>query len=380
MATVGLCMIVKNEAHVITRCLDSVRPLLDFVLIEDTGSTDGTQAVIREWLHANQMSGEVVDVPWRDFAWNRSHALQLLRGHAQVDYALVIDADDQLVVEPGFDAEAFKRDLVEDVLDVEIRHGPIRYQRPHLLRNSLPFVYRGVLHEYIEMPSEARRRALARGYHMAYLSGGARSLDTQKFVRDATVLAQALRSEADPFLRTRYTFYLAQSYRDADQPAQALETYLSRSSMGGWAEEVFVSLYQAAKLRERLGHAAQEVLNTYLMATAAQPDRAEALHGASRYCRVHKRYEQGYWLARRGLGPQPAQGLFVEPWIYDYGLLDELAVNAYWSGRYAESVDACTRLLEVAELPGGMRERVAQNLNFAQKRMQAESALVVSTP
>jgi len=236
-----------------------------------------------------------------------------------------------------------------------------------------------VLHEYIEMPAEVRRRDLARGYHMAYLSGGARSLDTQKFVRDASVLAQALQSETNPFLRTRYTFYLAQSYRDAGQHAQALETYLTRSTMGGWAEEVFVSLYQAAKLREKLGHAAQDVLNTYLLATAAQPARAEALHGASRYCRVHKRYEQGYWLARRGLGPQPEQGLFVEPWIYDFGLLDELAVNAYWSGRYAESRDACTRLLDEGNLPTSMRERILQNRNFAMQRLAEGPAFVVTT-
>jgi len=41
--TIGLSMIVRNEAAVILRCLDSVRPLLDAVVIEDTGSTDGTQ-------------------------------------------------------------------------------------------------------------------------------------------------------------------------------------------------------------------------------------------------------------------------------------------------------------------------------------------------
>ncbi len=45
MPTIGLCMIVKNEAHVITRCLDSVCPLVDHVLIEDTGSTDATRAI-----------------------------------------------------------------------------------------------------------------------------------------------------------------------------------------------------------------------------------------------------------------------------------------------------------------------------------------------
>jgi glycosyltransferase involved in cell wall biosynthesis len=51
MKTISLCMIVKNESHVIERCLNSVKPLLDYVLIVDTGSTDNTIEVIYNWLN-----------------------------------------------------------------------------------------------------------------------------------------------------------------------------------------------------------------------------------------------------------------------------------------------------------------------------------------
>ena len=105
-------MIVKNEAHVILRCLNSVKPLVDYVLIEDTGSTDGTQKLITEWLRRNNIPGAVIDEPWRDFAYNRSHAMTKLREVETVDYALIIDADDRLVTEPGFDPlAAYKADL-----------------------------------------------------------------------------------------------------------------------------------------------------------------------------------------------------------------------------------------------------------------------------
>src|SRR5258708_7311441 len=57
MTTIGLCMIVKNESKVITRCLGSVRPLVDYVMIEDTGSTDGTQQLITDWLERAAMKG-----------------------------------------------------------------------------------------------------------------------------------------------------------------------------------------------------------------------------------------------------------------------------------------------------------------------------------
>jgi glycosyltransferase involved in cell wall biosynthesis len=48
--TIALCMIVRNEAHIIERCLASVLPLIDYVLIVDTGSSDGTQQVVRHYL------------------------------------------------------------------------------------------------------------------------------------------------------------------------------------------------------------------------------------------------------------------------------------------------------------------------------------------
>ena len=92
-----LNMIVKNEALVIRRCLDSVRPIIDHWVIVDTGSTDGTQDIIRE--HLRDLPGELHERPWRNFAHNRSEALELARGRS--DYTLIIDADDTLEIAPG---------------------------------------------------------------------------------------------------------------------------------------------------------------------------------------------------------------------------------------------------------------------------------------
>ena len=103
MKTIALCMIVKNESQLILRCLESVRSIVDYVLIEDTGSIDGTQSIIREYLEHENLPGEVFDEPWRDFSYNRSVALARLREKAQVDYALIIDADDVPICDEGFD-------------------------------------------------------------------------------------------------------------------------------------------------------------------------------------------------------------------------------------------------------------------------------------
>ena len=100
--TVTLCMIVKDEAHVIERCLSSVLPMIDYWVIVDTGSTDGTQQKIKDFFDRNGIKGELHQSTWTDFGTNRSEALAYAQktGH---DYSLMIDADEILVFDPGFD-------------------------------------------------------------------------------------------------------------------------------------------------------------------------------------------------------------------------------------------------------------------------------------
>lgn len=366
--TIGLCMIVKNEAQVILRCLESVRPLLDYVVIEDTGSTDGTQGIIREWLARVGLPGEVVEEPWQNFAYNRTHVLARLRERSEIDYAFMIDADDRIEIDPGLDVAAFKSGLTADFYDVEIHHSSIVHHRPHLYRNALPFTYRGVLHEFVEVPQGQLTRATLAGFHIVIVGGGARSQDTAKFQRDAALLERALETEQDAFLRSRYTFYLAQSFRDFGDKERSLAGYLARSEMGFWDQEVYVALCEAAKLQADIGRPAEEVLATWQRAIDTFPGRAEAFHGASRYCRLTGRNQEGFQIASRGLAlteaPPPA-GLFVEQWVYEYGLLDEYAVNGYWSGHFRECLDASLRILSHPNCPEGQRQRFLDNVKFA---------------
>ena len=371
--TIGLCMIVKNESKVILRCLESVRPIVDYVLVEDTGSTDGTQAIIREWLDRVGLPGEVYDEPWRDFAYNRSHALARLRENKGIDYALIIDADDQLVVEAGFDVAVFKKSLSQDLYNVPLRHGLVHYQVQRLCSNKLDFRYRGVLHEFIEGPQNISSGSVA-GFHTLSGREGARSQDPEKYHKDAALLEKALQTEKDAFLRSRYTFYLARSYRDAGEKEKALDNYLKRATLGYWTEEIFDSLYNAAELLKTMGRPFDEVIAMYLRASDAVTSRAEALHAASRLCRENKKFADGFKYARRGLKiPLPAGGLFVQSWVYDYGLLDELAINAYWTERYQDCLDACQRLLREGKMPSDMHDRVKKNADFARDKLAARA-------
>ena len=197
--TLCLCMIVKNEAGVIRRCLDSVRPIIDSWLVVDTGSTDGTQDIVRAAMA--DLPGELVERPWRDFATNRTESLTLARSWG--DYSLIIDADDTLEIPEGYRLP----DLSDDSYVIDIVFGATSYRRPHVVKASLGWRYRGVLHEYLEC--EAARTTGQLPIVMRIVSDGARRNESETYKRDAQLLEGALTTETDPFLIARYTFYLA---------------------------------------------------------------------------------------------------------------------------------------------------------------------------
>jgi glycosyltransferase involved in cell wall biosynthesis len=369
MKTIGQCMIVKNEAKVIRQCLVSALPLADCFLIVDTGSEDGTQTIIRDFLAEQKIKGIVIDEPWRDFAYNRTFALERLREVDDIDYALIMDADDLIIIDPNFDAGAFKSQMQHDLYDVQIFHGGMTHYRAQICSNKLPFLFKGAIHEYLVAPPGISR-ASAKGFHIQIGSGGARSRNPQKYREDAALLEHTLSRETDPFLISRYTFYLAQSYRDSGERDKALLNYLKRAELGYWREEVYVSLFEAGNLMAALGRPFDEVIATYLRASEFIPTRAEALHAASLYCRNQGRNGEGTEYARRGIELKvPEGGLFIQPWVYDYGMLDEFAVNAFWAGEYRESLDACLKLLTSDRLPTHMLKRIAANASFAADKL-----------
>lgn len=370
---IGLSMIVKDEAASIVRCLDSVKPFIDYVLIEDTGSTDGTQRIILEWLCNNGVDGSVINEPWKDFAYNRTHALEKMRAVEDIDFVMVIDADDCLVVEDGFNLCELKNIIrTADAWNIKIKYGGIEYSRAQLFSNKLPFSYRGVIHEYLEVPKKSVINSITGGIHMVASCTGSRSKDAKKYESDATILIEALQSETDEHLRMRYTFYLAQSLKDCGRKEDSLEFYSIRADQGGWNEEIFVSLYQAAGLKEELGRPSSEIVDLYQRAAMECPNRsAEAYHAIARHCRLCSDHENAYKYASMGVSMvKPKDGLFVGSWVYEYGLMDEYAISAYWSGHIEQSLQACLSLLKNPLTPDSYRVRIAENAMFAWNKIK----------
>jgi glycosyltransferase involved in cell wall biosynthesis len=353
LPTVCLNMIVKNETKVICRCLESVKPLIDYWVIVDTGSTDGTQDLIKSYM--KDIPGELYERPWVNFAHNRNEALQLAKNKA--NYLLFIDADDKLEIAKDF----VRPKLDKDAYRLKIQYSGSAYYRPQIIHTRLNWKWAGVLHEALVCDEEGTIDNLD-GVTMLIVGGGDRSTDPKKFEKDALVLEKAL--EEDP-TSARNVFYLAQSYRDAQKPQLAIKNYERRVAMGGWEEEVFWSLYRIAELQESLNMPEETLSKSYSKAYRFRPTRAEPLYRLSSYYRQNENYLLGYLLSQFALKIKyPEDNLFVEYWIYDYGILLEYSICAYWIGLYKEAFESCNQLLSQKTLPENIRECVEKNLTF----------------
>ena len=90
MISISLCMIVKDEEEVISRCLETVKDIVDEIIIVDTGSEDNTKSL------AHQAGAKVFDFTWvDDFAAAKNFAIEQATG----DWILFLDADEYFAPE-----------------------------------------------------------------------------------------------------------------------------------------------------------------------------------------------------------------------------------------------------------------------------------------
>ncbi|WP_246212304.1 tetratricopeptide repeat-containing glycosyltransferase [Streptomyces abyssomicinicus] len=351
--TICLCMIVKNESGVIERCLEAVRPLIDTWIIDDTGSTDGTQELVRKVL--DDIPGELHEEPWVDFGHNRTANLRRARG--QADYLLLLDADMVLRREaplPELTADAYM-----------LRHaGPLEYRVKRLVRADMPWRYEGSTHEYLTVDADHTTVDLDALVVDHRADGGSRS---DKFTRDAVLLRRELGRDPDS---SRAVFYLAQTLRDLGEREEAIALYERRAAMGGWEEEVYYALLQAGVLRAAAGDEEwPRAMETLVRAWQARPERLEACYELAARLRKRGHYQAAHAFAAAGVNrAAPADWLFVQPWVYSWGLLFEFSITSYWVGDTRASQQASERLLALPDLPDDYRRHAEANRALAAKR------------
>jgi glycosyltransferase involved in cell wall biosynthesis len=372
--TVGLAVIARDEEHSLPALLATCNGAFDQVVLVDTGSKDATVQRFTEWAQTQPSTRcEVEHFAWiDDFSAARQRADDLL----DTEWKVWADCDDEILgathlrelaaaAPPDVAGFRFGYDYARDAggsstcytkRERMVRSGHGRWVgRVHEVQ-TIEGRLEDVAPEVAEWIHHRERKAS---------TGGGRPTG-----RDIQLLTEALEEDPnDP----RTVFYLAQSNRDAGHRTRAIELYLRRAEMGGWSEEVFYSLYQAGVLRAQDGNQ-MEGMRLLLQAWELRPSRVEPLYELAWRMRAGGDHRSAYLFARQGLDrPEPDDSLFVERWIYRWGLLFECSISAYWVGEVVEAEQACLRLLALADLPESNRKQTQMNLGMIRQSPAAES-------
>lgn len=346
--TIGLAMIVRNEARIIERCLESVRGFIDHWTIVDTGSRDGTPGIIRECLHG--IPGAVFDRPWVDFGHNRSELMELARGNA--DWLLLLDADH--VVEVDGDWWSDHRDW-SDVMQVRVK-SIYDFWMPYLVRGDRGWTFKGTTHEYLEVATGLVSGRLST-LRIEDRSDGSSRPD--KYRRDVELLEKQIALEPD---ESRWTFYLGQTRQGMGDIDGAIAAFRRCIETSSWDEEIHWSLLSIGELLKVRGDWPDAAL-ALQAAWEFRPSRAEALFALAAGYRERNMYMTARMFAEKGLElPLPDDHSFVRRWVYDWGLRFELSVAAWWMGDDELARSIWFDLDARDDLPPDYRDHVRQNL------------------
>lgn len=304
MVAISLCMIVRDEAEVICRCLGSVRGIADEIVIVDTGSTDRTKAM------AAMYTDKIHDFAWSDdFAAARNFAFS----RASLDYVLWLDADDVLLEPDREKLSELKRGLAPSVDAVSMAYhlafdeaGNVTsvIRRNRLVRRAKRFRWFGAVHEYLAVDGCIVDSDIAVTHQPV-------KHDADRNLR----IFERRRNARQPFT-PRDMFYYANECLDHGDYEQANGYYRQfLDSPQGWIEDKVAACEKSAECYYRLGDSQRE-REYALRSFSYDIPRAESC------CRLGYGFMQEsewrkavfwYKLASELKKPEGAWGFFHEP-------------------------------------------------------------------
>ena len=363
--TITLCMIVKNESHVILECLNSVWKHINYWVISDTGSTDNTKELITNFFREKNIPGEFADCEWKDFAHNRTYVIRACKGKA--DYAWVIDADDYL--EGSFN---LPQDLSVDCYRLKINHNSTSQYREQIFKLESNWHWVGVVHEYADCKKENPKYEILKGPYSIrarIIGGRSKGLsETEKYARDAKILEEAVKLEPE---NSRYWFYLGQSYYDSENYEKAKWAYLRRAELEkGWHCERAYAYYRAGICEEYLKSwdGDRNAIELYLKAHETDSKRPEFLWQISRLYHIkYKKYHQAFIYMKIAYDMEcPTDTLFINNYICKFSILDEISILAPIVGQPELAKSALKILLGKNKdfIPESELSRIKENYNI----------------
>jgi len=313
-------MIVRNESQRILRALDSARAHIACYAIQDTGSTDDTVEIIKEWGELHKIPGSIGHGKFEDFAQARNDALALARQRDDWDYLLLFDADMELLVK----SPDWLYGVLAESHDMYQLAGALHYQNRRLLSRWSTATYLTPTHEFLNAPTGGCI-SMEKAVFLDHADGSNRK---DKFVRDIKIFKRALKRGDQP--QDRIFYYLAQSYRDAGRPDLAAKWYQRRVDAGGWPEEVWSARTNYASCQRDVGDIG-EFIRANLAAYNYRPSRAESLYDLAKYFREKGENATALLFAEAGMRiPLSTDALFVNDYVYRNGCRDEFSICAFY--------------------------------------------------
>ena len=348
-----LILMVRNESRILERCLKAVEHVVDAFCIHDTGSTDTTCEIAKEWLKTRD--GCLTHSVWQDFGYNRTQSFE----HAQTyvegagwdtkdTYGLLLDAD--MIFHVGTLKTETLTDIGYTALQVA---GHLEYPNCRLVRMDHPWKCLGVTHEYWDGLTTALPRSVC--WIEDQNDGGCKS---DKFERDARLLEKGL---AENPTNERYMFYLAQTYHSLGRWKDSIAMYKKRFEAGGWVEEQWYSLYMIADSYLKQGNPLK--FEMYMQkAMRFRPGRAEASYALAKHFReVGDHYKAWHYVLKGKDLPYTTDSLFITKAVYT-GLFDyEATILMYYVGKLEQGLRASMEyMLNNTE----HRDSVYRNIGF----------------
>jgi len=376
--TIGLNMIVKNEETVIKRVLDSVKDLIDWYTIVDTGSTDNTKKIIKETMEFHGIPGEIHDHEWVNFCDARNRALKEIKGKA--DWGFWIDADEVLEIQNDFSKdELFKEFEGTNRSQINVYYGGMSYFRDQFFKIECDWTWKGAVHESMYLKSgEITSGNVSNLRTIVHAEGnswgnGSKEAQKAKYTEHAEMLEEYIKTDENP----RWVFYLAQSYRDAFEWDKAIEWYSKRLELGGYWEERYFSQYSIGNCFLKSGKIA-DAIDAFAKCTKYDHRRAEHYIPIILHYQRDKNYIMAYAISKIAMdtaskNPYPNSSLFLEPSVYLYKLMDLHMVNCSHLSKAIELkkyMPSLQKLLLLGKIPPNDSSRIAANMNIYKKQTQ----------
>jgi len=345
---------VRDESPVVCRALNSVRNLINVLFLCDTGSTDGTPEIVKDWCTKERIEGQFLHHPWRNFGYNRSWLWKQAYEHpnpqiSQATYYIFMDADEVWITEPSNLQSDITRpqaaDLIKyldsqseiDMFDTLTYEGRLQYNITKICRNNQLYQWILPVHEYIEGTRSNRRQSINTLFLYARKEGHS-SRNPSRYQQDLQMLLEYITHNPD---EPRPVFYLAQTYETLNQSSEALNWYRKRVDLSGYYQEKYIAALKVG----RLSSDEEEKIQYLLRGTTIVPQRLECYYELMmmEYHRKNFAKSAGYGLMAGVPGPNrkpQKDDMFAELEIYDYLFDLNLGVSCYYSGFFQLGYDA----------------------------------------